>query len=64
MATRRAGSCGKGSAADASTTLDAEKRLALQEEKQELEQRLIEVPKLRARLDELHGIKSQHALRV
>lgn len=49
---------------DGSTELDAEKRLALQEEKQELEQRLLEVPKLRARLDELYGIKSQHALRV
>ncbi|BEI94800.1 uncharacterized protein CcaverHIS019_0703810 [Cutaneotrichosporon cavernicola] len=41
------------------TELDAEKRLALQEEKQELEQRLVEVPKLRARLEELHGVKRQ-----
>lgn len=44
------------------TELDAEKRLALQEEKQELEQRLVEVPKLRARLDELHGVKRQQGL--
>ncbi|KAL7423674.1 ATP-binding cassette long-chain fatty acid transporter pxa2 [Cryptotrichosporon argae] len=39
------------------TELDAERRLALQEEKQELEHRLLEVPKLRARLDELRSIK-------
>lgn len=33
--------------------LDPEKRLALQEEKQLLEQRLLEVPQLQSRLDEL-----------
>jgi len=35
------------------TQLDAEKRLALQEEKQALEAKLLEVPKMRARLSEL-----------
>jgi len=35
------------------TKLDAEKRLALQEEKQALEAKLLEVPKLKARLAEL-----------
>jgi ATP-binding cassette subfamily D (ALD) long-chain fatty acid import protein len=35
------------------TELDAEKRLALQEEKQALEAKLLEVPKMRARLSEL-----------
>ncbi|KAI9623238.1 hypothetical protein H4Q26_014734 [Puccinia striiformis f. sp. tritici PST-130] len=35
------------------TELDAEKRLALQEEKQALEQKLLEVPKLLNRLNEL-----------
>ncbi|KAI0274888.1 ABC transporter transmembrane region 2-domain-containing protein [Gloeopeniophorella convolvens] len=35
------------------THLDAEKRLALQEEKQALEAKLLEVPKMRARLAEL-----------
>ncbi|KAK4686941.1 hypothetical protein P7C73_g3189, partial [Tremellales sp. Uapishka_1] len=39
------------------TELDAEKRLALQEEKQELEHKLLEVPKLRARLEELKTVK-------
>ncbi|KAK4054348.1 ATP-binding cassette long-chain fatty acid transporter pxa2 [Microbotryomycetes sp. JL221] len=33
--------------------LDADKRLALQEEKQSLEQKLLEVPQLQARLDEM-----------
>ncbi|KAM0747920.1 hypothetical protein T439DRAFT_305088 [Meredithblackwellia eburnea MCA 4105] len=33
--------------------LDAEKRLALQEEKQDLEQKLLEVPQLEARLEEM-----------
>ncbi|WOO86157.1 ATP-binding cassette sub-family D member 2 [Vanrija pseudolonga] len=40
------------------TTLDAEKRLALQDEKQELEHRLLEVPRLKARLEELRSIKA------
>ncbi|CAK5265271.1 unnamed protein product, partial [Mycena citricolor] len=35
------------------TKLDAEKRLALQEEKQALEAKLLEIPKLAARLEEL-----------
>merc|ERR1712093_963752 len=35
--------------------LDPERRLALQEEKQSLEQKLLEVPKLRERLAELEG---------
>lgn len=43
------------------TELDAEKRLALQEEKQDLEHRLLEVPKLRARLEELRSIKAEHS---
>ena len=37
----------------ASTKLDAEKRLAMQEEKQTLETKLQEVPKMKARLAEL-----------
>lgn len=44
---------------DLSTELDAEKRLALQEEKQELEHKLLEVPKLRARLEELKAVKRE-----
>jgi hypothetical protein len=36
-----------------STQLEAEKRLALQEEKQALEAKLLEVPKMKARLAEL-----------
>ena len=36
-----------------STKLDAEKRLAMQEEKQALETKLQEVPKMKARLAEL-----------
>lgn len=43
------------------TELDAEHRLALQEEKQELEHRLLEVPKLAARLEELKNIKAHRA---
>lgn len=35
------------------TELDAEKRLALQEEKTNIEQKLAELPKLQQRLDEL-----------
>ncbi|KAJ8517041.1 hypothetical protein ONZ45_g5740 [Pleurotus djamor] len=38
------------------TKLDAEKRLALQEEKQALEAKLLEVPKMKARLEELRAI--------
>ena len=37
----------------ASTKLDAEKRLAMQEEKQTLEAKLEDVPKMKARLAEL-----------
>jgi hypothetical protein len=33
--------------------LDAEKRLALQEEKNEIEQKLIEAPKIKKRLEDL-----------
>lgn len=47
------------------TQLDAEKRLALQEEKQALEQKLLEVPKLVSRLEELEEAKlkkENHAL--
>lgn len=42
-----------------STELDAEKRLALQEEKQDLEHKLLEVPKLRTRLEELKAVKAE-----
>ena len=42
-----------------STELDAEKRLAFQEEKQELEHKLLEVPKLKARLEELKAVKTE-----
>ncbi|KAF4572586.1 ATP-binding cassette sub-family D [Pleurotus pulmonarius] len=38
------------------TKLDAEKRLALQEEKQALEAKLLEVPKMKARLEELREL--------
>ncbi|KAG6919589.1 hypothetical protein DXG01_004253 [Tephrocybe rancida] len=38
------------------TKLDAEKRLALQEEKQNLENKLLEVPKMKARLAELKAV--------
>ncbi|KAG6814041.1 hypothetical protein H0H92_003891 [Tricholoma furcatifolium] len=38
------------------TKLDAEKRLSLQEEKQNLETKLLEVPKMKARLAELNAI--------
>ncbi|KAF9514886.1 hypothetical protein BS47DRAFT_1372211 [Hydnum rufescens UP504] len=40
------------------TKLEAEKRLALQEEKQALETKLLEVPKMRARLSELKAGRS------
>lgn len=40
----------------ASTKLDAEKRLAMQEEKQALETKLQEVPKMKARLAELEEV--------
>jgi ATP-binding cassette subfamily D (ALD) long-chain fatty acid import protein len=42
-----------------STELDAEKRLALQEEKQELEHKLLEAPKMRDRLEELKAVKTE-----
>lgn len=41
------------------TELDAERRLALQEEKQDLEHKLLEVPKMRARLEELRAVKAE-----
>ncbi|CAI2180458.1 4410_t:CDS:10 [Funneliformis geosporum] len=41
------------------TKLDAERRLKLQEEKQHLEQKLIEVPKLQARLSDLKAMLSE-----
>ncbi|CAG8678512.1 13991_t:CDS:2, partial [Funneliformis mosseae] len=41
------------------TKLDAERRLKLQEEKQHLEQKLIEVPKLQARLSDLKAVLSE-----
>ncbi|ORY05614.1 hypothetical protein K493DRAFT_252485 [Basidiobolus meristosporus CBS 931.73] len=41
------------------TELDAEKRLALQEEKQVIEQKLVEIPKLQARLAELKAIQAE-----
>lgn len=40
-----------------STKLDAEKRLAMQEEKQSLETKLQEVPKMKARLAELEAVR-------
>ncbi|KAI9311286.1 ABC transporter transmembrane region 2-domain-containing protein [Dichotomocladium elegans] len=43
------------------TKLDAEKRLALQEEKNAIEQKLIEVPKLQARLQELKELQKAAA---
>ncbi|KAI0001790.1 ABC transporter transmembrane region 2-domain-containing protein [Russula vinacea] len=41
------------------TQLDAEKRLALQEEKQTLEAKLLEVPKMRTRLSELLAARKE-----
>ncbi|KAG9110757.1 hypothetical protein FRC07_008153, partial [Ceratobasidium sp. 392] len=41
------------------TELDAERRLALQEEKQILETRLLEVPKMKARLAELKAVQAE-----
>ncbi|KAI0803123.1 ABC transporter transmembrane region 2-domain-containing protein [Irpex lacteus] len=41
------------------TKLDAEKRLALQQEKEGLEARLLEVPKMKARLEELRYAASE-----
>jgi len=41
------------------TQLDAEKRLALQEEKQALEAKLLEVPKMRTRLSELLAARKE-----
>jgi len=43
------------------TELDAEKRLALQEEKQLLEQRLLAVPKIKERLKELKAMREERA---
>jgi Tfp pilus assembly protein PilN len=45
-----------------STELDAERRLALQEEKQELEARLLDVPKMKARLEELKAVKAEREM--
>ncbi|PFH54766.1 hypothetical protein AMATHDRAFT_52650 [Amanita thiersii Skay4041] len=44
------------------TKLDAEKRLALQEEKQNLESKLLEVPKMKARLAELRALAEERML--
>jgi hypothetical protein len=41
-----------------STELEADTRLALQEEKQALEAKLLEIPKLKARLAELKALRS------
>jgi len=41
------------------TQLDAEKRLALQEEKQALEAKLLEVPKMRTHLSELLAARKE-----
>jgi ATP-binding cassette subfamily D (ALD) long-chain fatty acid import protein len=41
------------------TRLNAEKRLALQEEKNEIERKLIEAPKIAARLAELREILAE-----
>nr|XP_018264977.1 ATP-binding cassette, subfamily D (ALD), peroxisomal long-chain fatty acid import protein [Kwoniella dejecticola CBS 10117]OBR87135.1 ATP-binding cassette, subfamily D (ALD), peroxisomal long-chain fatty acid import protein [Kwoniella dejecticola CBS 10117] len=41
------------------TELDAERRLALQEEKQDLEHKLLTVPKLKERLEELRAVKAE-----
>jgi len=47
------------------TKLDAEKRLALQQEKEALEAKLLEVPKMRARLAELQALqRDENAARV
>ena len=43
------------------TELDAEKRLALQEEKQRLEHKMMEAPKLKARLAELQDLLKESA---
>jgi ATP-binding cassette, subfamily D (ALD), peroxisomal long-chain fatty acid import protein len=41
------------------TKLDAERRLKLQEEKQHLEQKLVEVPKLQVRLNDLKAMLAE-----
>lgn len=43
--------------------LDAEKRLALQEEKQLLEQKLLEVPQLQARLEDMKRERAEREMR-
>ncbi|KAG9031529.1 hypothetical protein FRB95_002664 [Tulasnella sp. JGI-2019a] len=43
------------------TELDADKRLALQEEKQMLEQKLLAVPKIKERLKELRAMREERA---
>lgn len=43
--------------------LDAEKRLALQEEKQSLEAKLLEVPQLQARLEEMNRERGEREAR-
>ncbi|KAI0080024.1 adrenoleukodystrophy protein [Panus rudis PR-1116 ss-1] len=43
------------------TKLDAEKRLALQQEKEALDAKLLEVPKMKARLEELRAVAAAEA---
>jgi len=43
------------------TKLDAEQRLALQEEKQTLETKLLEVPKMKTRLEELKAVLEERS---
>ncbi|TPX34179.1 hypothetical protein SmJEL517_g03078 [Synchytrium microbalum] len=46
------------------TKLDAKRRLALQEEKNTLEQKLIEAPKLQKRLEDLKQLVQEHNIRM